>query len=217
MKLLKNILLKRLSLAIGIILSLSVTAAAQHPKNTAYVEKYNCMAVALMHEYQIPASVILGVAMVESGSGTSLLSRKFHNHFGVMGKNTHAIKKLGKHSRYREFESDTASFRYFCELMSRKQFYRELVKTYDHRQWVKAIRKSGYASAASHWQDHVLNAIEKNNLTCYDTPEPDPLNYLPREINGVKTNGMLVNSCFIPVKKTVSPIPASSSNLKASK
>lgn len=217
MKTSKSIVLKSLTLLLGLVLLFSSNAFPQSQKNTSYVDKYSSIAVALMHEYRIPASVILGVAMVESGAGTSLLSRKFHNHFGIKGSNRNAIQKLGKHTRYREFDSDTASFRYFCELISQKRFFPNLENTYDHALWVNAIRNSGYASAGSHWQQQVLVAIGKYRLTEYDLPEQDPLNYLPRSINGVETSGMLVNSCFVPVKNAVSANPASSSNLKASR
>ncbi len=217
MKTLKTNLLIRIASVSVIILLLNTTVVSQNHKHAAYIDSYSPIAIALMHEYQIPASVILGVAMVESGAGTSALSRKFHNHFGLVGKNTNAVKKLGRHTKYREFESDTASFRYFCDVISRKKFFPKLANTFDHRQWVTAIMNSGYAAAAGHWQQQVLIAIKKYKLTAYDTPEPDPLNYLPRTVNGVKTNGMLVNSYFVPVKNEVSAIPASSSRLKASK
>lgn len=217
MKTSKSILLLRLTLFIGMALILSANVFAQSNKHRHYVEKYSSMAVTLMHEYRIPASVILGVAFVESGAGTSVLSRKFHNHFGIVGSNKNALKKLGRHTRYREFESDTASFRYFCDLLTKKKFFPELENNTDHLKWVAAIRKSGYASAGSHWQQQVLAAIKNYRLTDFDAPEQDPLNYLPRTVKGVRTNGMLVNSHFVPVKNAVSAIPAASSNLKASK
>lgn len=202
---------------VSLTLLLPVNIFAQSQKHQKYIDKYSSIAVTLMHEYRIPASVILGVALVESGAGTSVLSRKFHNHFGIVGKNENAIKKLGRHTRYREFNSDTASFRYFCDLLTKKNFFPELENTSDHSKWVSAIRKSGYASAAGHWQQQVLAVIKNYRLTDFDAPEQDPLNYLPRTVNGVRTRGMLVNSHFVPVKNVVSAIPAASSSLKASK
>jgi len=204
---------------IGVFLTLVLSANvfAQSQKHQNYVDKYSSIAVTLMHEYRIPASVILGVAFVESGAGTSVLSRKFHNHFGIVGKNENAIKKLGRHTRYREFESDTASFRYFCDLMTKKNFFPELENTTDHSKWVSAIRKSGYASAAGHWQQQVLAAIRNYRLTDFDAPVEDPLNYMPRTVNDERPRGMLVNSHFVPEKNAASAIPAASSNLKASK
>jgi flagellum-specific peptidoglycan hydrolase FlgJ len=217
MKTSKSNLFKRLVLFVSLALLLTANAFPQSPKHQLYVDKYSSLAVALMHEYRIPASVILGVAFVESGAGTSVLSRKFHNHFGIIGKNKNAIKKLGRNTPYREFESDTASFRYFCVLISHKKFFPNLENSTDHKEWVYAIRKSGYAEAADHWQQQVLAAIRNYKLTDYDAPEQDPLNYLPRAVNGVKTSGMLVNSQFVPLKNAVSSIPAASSNLKAYK
>ena len=112
-------LFRHFIVGVSLTLLLPLNVFAQSHKHQKYIDKYSSMAVTLMHEYRIPASVILGVAFVESGAGTSVLSRKFHNHFGIVGKNMNALKKLGKHTRYREFDSDTASFRYFCDLLTK--------------------------------------------------------------------------------------------------
>ena len=53
-----------------IILFAGNTAFAQRSV-TRYVDNHKEIAVKLMNETGIPASVILGVAMLESGSGTS--------------------------------------------------------------------------------------------------------------------------------------------------
>ena len=130
----------------------------------------------MMHLYNIPASVTLGIAIVESGAGTSLLGRKFHNHFGITGKNYNAIKKLGHRSRYKEYDSDSASFQNFCEVITGKSFYPNLIDNMDYRSWVSAIGKSGYANSASHWKKKVLSAIDRHNLHLLDAADKDPLN-----------------------------------------
>ena len=144
--------------------------------NTAnYIEKHKTLAINLMREYSIPASVILGVAVIESGAGTSVLSRKFNNHFGIVGKNYNAMNKLGRKSHYKEYISDSASFRHFCEVVSRKPYYEKLRCNPDTKLWISAIRKSGYATAAHTWSKRVDLVIRKFNLTEIDF-SVDPLN-----------------------------------------
>jgi len=141
----------------------TVFAAGQNTQRV-YIEKYKGLAINLMFQTNVPASVILGVALFESGAGNSVLSRKFNNHFGIKGKNTNAIEKLGHRTRYKEYKSDTASFRHFCHLLSKKPFYPTLVDKQDYKLWVPAIRRAGYAESAHLWEKQVKAIIIRNKL-----------------------------------------------------
>lgn len=144
--------------------------------NTAkYIDQHKSLAINLMREYSIPASVILGVAVIESGSGSSVLCKQFNNHFGIVGKNYNAISKLGRKSHYKEYDSDSASYRHFCEVVSKKPYYERLRCNPDPKSWIFAIRKSGYATAAHTWSKRVDLVIRKFNLTDIDF-FVDPLN-----------------------------------------
>jgi len=160
---------------ISVFLLIFSTAGLSQDHTAQYINKYKFLAIELMREYSIPASVILGVAIVESGAGTSALSRKFSNHFGIVGKNYNAIEKLGRRSHYKEYEKDSDSFHHFCEVISRKKFYPNLRTNPDPTAWVKAIRNSGYAEAAHTWSYRVDKVIKKLNLTEIDF-FVDPLN-----------------------------------------
>jgi flagellum-specific peptidoglycan hydrolase FlgJ len=167
-------ILNRICLTMALLLIFSSLAFSQD--NTAsYIEKHKPLAIDLMREFSIPASVILGIAVIESGAGTSVLSRKFNNHFGIVGKNYHSIQKLGRHSHYKEYESDSASFRHFCEVLSRKPYYSVLICNPDPKLWISAIRKSGYATASHSWGKRVESAIQRFNLKEVDY-FVDPLN-----------------------------------------
>jgi len=159
------------------VLFLSMPSFSRGQSNIeSYIDKYKGLAIDMMHLYNIPASVTLSIAIVESGAGSSVLGRKFHNHFGMTGKNNNAVKKLGYRSRYKEYDSDTASFQHFCEVIARKTFYPILIDNPDYKSWVAAIGKSGYANAASHWKKKVLSAIVRHNLYTLDVADNDPLN-----------------------------------------
>lgn len=162
-----------LAITVALIAFSSVKAQAPHEQ---FIEKYQGIAGELMHEYGIPASVILGVSMVESGHGTSKLAKKFNNFFGIMGNNQNAIKKLGHRSRYKEYESDTASFRHFCEVISKKKFYAKLQGNNDYKAWLKAMKNAGYSEAPSTWEARITTTIKRNKLYELDVFLSDPLN-----------------------------------------
>jgi len=167
-------IINRISLIVALFLCFGTSALSQ--ANTAkYIEEYKPLAIELMREFSIPASLILGIAVVESGAGTSVLSRKFHNHFGIVGKNFNAMSKLGRRSHYKEYESHEDSFRHFCEVVSRRKFYPSMRTNPDPMLWVLALRNSGYAVAADTWSSRVKQAIKKLNLTEVDF-FMDPLN-----------------------------------------
>jgi flagellum-specific peptidoglycan hydrolase FlgJ len=159
-----------------IVIALTFRAIAFGQDNTAkYINTHKPIAIDLMREYSIPASVILGIAVIESGSGTSLLCKKFNNHFGIVGKNYNAISKLGRKSHYKEYVNDSASYRHFCEVISRKAYYKQLRSNPDPNLWITAIKHSGYATAAHTWSYRVDKVIRKFRLTEIDF-FVDPLN-----------------------------------------
>jgi Bax protein len=133
-----------------------------------YIHKYSPLAVNLMHTYGIPASVILGIAITESGAGTSLVCRKLHNHFGMVGKNKDSLKKMGYHSKYRQYATDSASYRHFCQVIQRRKLYASLKGSMDYEQWVVTIDRHGYASAKQVWVDRVIRTIRQFKLDEYD-------------------------------------------------
>ena len=130
----------------------------------AFIQQYRPLADSLSTEYGVPASVILGVAIVESGSGTSRNSKLLNNFFGIVGKND-LQKTKGIKSRYKQYPNATASFADFCKLQSRKKYYTKLKGNMDYKVWLEAISKSGYSEAPATWKQRVGDAIKKNKLS----------------------------------------------------
>lgn len=130
---------------------------------SAYIEKHKSLADSLSRAYGIPSSVILGIAILESGNGQSRNSKLLHNHFGIVGTNklkeTHGIK-----SRYRQYKNPAGSFVHFCKVISNKYFYTKLKGTEDATKWVEAISKSGYTTHPETWRTRILRTISKCNL-----------------------------------------------------
>lgn len=146
------------------VLLLSTTCIAQPKTTAAYINKFSPLSKELCAKYGIPASIILGVSILESGSGTSLNSRQLNNYFGIVGKNN--LKK--RRTRYKQYATPDASFRDFCQMISRKNFYAKLKNNMNYRQWLSAMNRANYAGAKEVWVNRVTNIIVKNKLNKYD-------------------------------------------------
>jgi Bax protein len=129
----------------------------------AYFRKYNKVAEKAGHEYGIPKSVILAIAMVESGGGNSRNCKLLNNHFGIRGKNN--VRKTHKvRTGFKQYPSALASYEDFCQLMSRKKFYNRLKGVNDHTLWVNSISRTGYSSHPAAWRRRIIGVIEKYKL-----------------------------------------------------
>ena len=79
---------------ITVVLTLASARLAAQP--LAYVKQYQQTVIALSDSFGIPAELIMGIALVESGAGTSQVCKILHNHFLLGG--TTPIKYSGCHS-----------------------------------------------------------------------------------------------------------------------
>lgn len=129
-----------------------------------YVRKYSGLADSLQEAYGIPAAVILGIAIIESSSGTSRNCRLLHNHFGIVGRNN-LLKKKKIKTRYKQYPDDSSSYIDFCRLMTTKRFYPKLKGNMNYKLWIEAISKAKYSEAPVLWKQRVLSAIRKNKLS----------------------------------------------------
>jgi len=134
-----------------------------------YIEKFDSLAIEVMNNYSIPASLVLGVALQESGAGTSKLCRVNHNHFGVKGRVKSSKTKSGYIISYRKFDTDEDSYLHFGEMLSRKKYYTVLKNDMNYYKWLKAMKAARYASS-SKWVSHVDKMIKRYDLTRFDQP-----------------------------------------------
>ncbi|MDO3626683.1 glucosaminidase domain-containing protein [Mucilaginibacter sp. BT774] len=162
-----------------LITSLIVSTLAVSAQNTSqsYIEKFKDNAVRIMHETGVPASIVLAVAMHESGNGNSKIARNLNNQFGVKGYDAHVYTYDNKKVRtyYRKYNSVLESFQDFARIMTeRKQFSHlaENLSHYDYLGWAKGIQRSGYCSSHK-WSAQVLAIIRKYNLNAYDENPQD--------------------------------------------
>ena len=132
-----------------------------------YIKQYKPIADSLSEVYGVPTSVMLGVAIIESGAGKSRNCKLLNNHFGVKGKNN-LLKTKGIKTSYKQYPDGRASYVAFCQLMTRKKFYPKLKGKKDHKLWLDAISKAGYSTVPDEWKRNITAAIRKHKLTEYD-------------------------------------------------
>jgi len=133
---------------------------------TAYINKYKPLADSLSAIVEIPTSIILGVAALESGFGTSRNAKLLHNHFGVKGKN-HLWKSRKIKSLYKQYHTVEESYLDFVNIIISKSFYHSLKGNKNYTDWINAIGKSGYSEVPKIWKHRVLTIIRRYKLEEY--------------------------------------------------
>ncbi len=160
----------------GLILVVLTTAATAQKSIKNFIKKYDDLALKKAEEYQIPVSIILGVSIVESAAGQSIICKSLKNFFGIKGKNWSSEEKMGYKSAYKEYKTDMESFEHFCQVIKKKKFYQKLKGTVDYKEWLNQMNNAAYSTSKQKWIAHITTTIEKYELYKLD------LQY-------VKTNG----------------------------
>jgi len=142
---------------------LLVTSALPASGQEKYIKQYRPIADSLSSIYGIPTSVMLGIAIIESGAGKSRNCKLLNNHFGIKGKND-LLKTKGIKTAYKQYPDGRASYVSFSRLMTRKKFYPKLKGKMDHKLWLDAISKSGYSTVPEEWKKNITAAIRKHDL-----------------------------------------------------
>lgn len=130
---------------------------------TKYIKKYRELADSLSNAYGIPAGVILGVAIIESGSGSSRNAKMLNNHFGIVGKNN-LLKTKGIKTRYKQYSTVGASYIDFCRIIAKRRFYPSLKGNKDYKIWTDSISKSNYSEVPEEWRKKINATIKKHKL-----------------------------------------------------
>lgn len=136
-----------------------------------YIEKYKMIALQHEKEYGIPASITLAQGILESGAGTSKLTRASNNHFGIKAG---ASWRGGVYlawddetckSRFRYYESAADSYKDHALLLATKPRYKSLFNNniYDYRGWAHGLKKAGYATSPTYAQA-LIGLIEHYKL-----------------------------------------------------
>jgi flagellum-specific peptidoglycan hydrolase FlgJ len=171
----KNNMVKKTVLLFVSSTMITLASYAQTTRN--YIADNVPLAQELMKENNIPASVILGIAIHESASGTSKIAKYLNNHFGVKGSNSNTKIK----SSYKGYESVEDSYLHFIDFMHSRAAFNKLFVKYgktDYLHWAKGIQKGGYAHSRT-WSSQVIALIKKYELFKYDEVPPSKLEDVP--------------------------------------
>ena len=146
---------RNLSLCILFVCAYGSAMAQSSSDIYSYIERYKQVALEQERQYGIPAPITLAQGILESGAGTSALTRNAYNHFGIKayggwrGAVYLAWDDESEKSRFRKYTSATESYRDHSVFLKENTRYSSLFKysIYDYRAWAIGLQKAGYATA----------------------------------------------------------------------
>lgn len=176
-------------------------AVAKAQTTEEYIANHAEYAQKLMRVHQLPASLILGIAIHESAAGKSKIAKHLNNHFGFKGPNSNTEIR----SAYRDFPDVNSSYNHFVTFLqsrSKMNILFDKYGQYDYYGWVKGIQRGGYAHSRT-WASQVISLIRKYELFLYDErpegyvePERPAVVAMPKKKTTRKTSN------FYTVKKS---------------
>lgn len=139
-----------------------------------YIDAYKDIAMVEMQRYNIPASITLAQAILESGSGTGRLAVSANNHFGIKCHtdwkgDTIIHDDDEKNECFRKYDNPNLSFEdhsLFLKNRGRYAFLFEL-KASDYKGWAKGLKKAGYATDPG-YPTKLISIIDRYKLYEFD-------------------------------------------------
>ena len=166
--------MKVFTTTIGILLAASTLASTNSKiSKDQYAETWSSAAVEQMAQFNIPASITLAQAILESASGNSELAVKGKNHFGIKchgwkGKEMY-LDDDKKNECFRVYKSAEESYLDHSEFLTKYNRYAFLFEydADDYKSWAKGLKKAGYATNPKYPQ-LLIDLIEDMGLDKYD-------------------------------------------------
>jgi len=155
--------------------SFSTSLTANHSSRQDYIDTWKHEAMDQMNLYNIPASITLAQAILESQYGNSKLSTEANNHFGIKCHkwtgDTFIQDDDTRNECFRKYNNADESFKDHSEFLKYRSRYANLftLKISDYKGWAKGLKKSGYATNPK-YADLLIDIIEEYKLYQYDTP-----------------------------------------------
>lgn len=168
--------MRNLLVIIGIVFLFSTSLKAQikwNSKYQVYIDKYKDLAIAEMLKYDIPASITLAQGLLESGAGTSELTMKGNNHFGIkchdwLGATTYHDDDE-KQECFRAYRDAYESYEDHSKFLAKQSRYKKLfsLKKTDYKGWAHGLKSCGYATSPTYARK-LIDIIELYKLYRYD-------------------------------------------------
>lgn len=165
--------MKRIIILGGLLIGVSFQLTAGNISKAEYISKWKSLAIEQMISHQIPASITLAQAILESGSGNSKLAKEANNHFGIKcgdwsGKKYHMDDDSDREC-FRVYKEVKDSYLDHSDFLASKERYAVLF-TYDikdYRAWAKGLKKAGYATNPA-YPELLIELIEGQKLYEFD-------------------------------------------------
>ena len=153
----------------------------------AYIDQFDEIAKSNMKQYGIPASIILGQGILESGAGTGPLSVLANNHFGIKCHKDWTGPSVkydddAAQECFRKYERATESYQDHALFLSTRQRYKNLfeLEKNDYKQWAIGLKAAGYATDPK-YPEKLTSIIERYQLQKYDS-EVLGIDYVPTNL-----------------------------------
>ena len=163
--------------------------------NSEFIEQIATYVKKYVYLYGIEVhSPIIAQAILESGWGKSSLASKYHNYFGLKcggawkGKSVNMATQeeytagvmTDIRDNFRVFDSMEDGVKGYFDFINYSR-YANLKGVKDPEEYCRRIKADGYATS-SKYVDSLLRVIRENNLTRFDTDEPN--NEEPKKEDG---------------------------------
>ncbi|MDI1354892.1 MAG: glucosaminidase domain-containing protein [bacterium] len=160
-----------------------------------YIDSYAEEAIEQMVQFNIPASVILAQAILESRSGTSELAKRSNNHFGIKCHNGWEGDTILKdddstNECFRRYASIDESYTDHSLFLSSRPRYASLfyLSVNDFKGWCYGLKNAGYATSPD-YADELIKLITDKKLYELDACEKLDRKLLIRKPEaGIKTS-----------------------------
>jgi len=147
-------------------------------KNTSYeryISSYKNIAIQQEKKYNIPASIKLAQAILESGAGTSYLAKEANNHFGIKchteWQGARAYKDAEQRNEcFRKYSNVADSYEDHSKFLTERPRYERLflLRKSDYRGWAKGLQECGYATDKG-YANKLIRIIELYQLYTYNS------------------------------------------------
>ena len=149
-------------------------SSLEEKKVIDFIQKYAPIAVKEMETYNIPASIKMAQALIESRAGRSKLAVNNNNHFGMKCfsrrcHKDHCTNAFDDHHKdfFRKFGSANESWKEHSKLISQGRYKSLQDHKLDYKKWAVGLKKAGYATDKK-YATKLINIIEKYQLQQLD-------------------------------------------------
>jgi flagellum-specific peptidoglycan hydrolase FlgJ len=126
-----------------------------------HLKRFASVAQAEMKKFNVPASVLVAMSLMESGAGASDLTRRANNFFGLVCTDAWQGATYPQGGVcYRKYDNAWSSFRDFSEYLSKLP---NRPSTTNHAKWIDFLRRSNYIRFDS-YANNLLQTIEQEQL-----------------------------------------------------